>query len=530
MKNILINKLVKGSLGIGIIGIVFLTSCDKGFERMNKNPNAFTEPVPGNLFTTAIIREAGVGTADRNRVNIKHLSGMIQYMATLQTFWYGEKYIYNDQGGNFFETEYPDVLKELQQLFPIVKDDPELVNDYAMIRIWRVFILHRVTDLYGDVPYTEAAQGYINGIYKAKYDKQSDIYADMLKELDEAAQQFDPSKSTFGSADILYHGDVSQWKTFAYSLMLRLAMRLTKVDPQMAETWVKKALAGGVMQSNADMAMISHSPDNGNNWNWDSHELKRESLPDGAKGTGNSKLSKAFVDMLQQYDDPRLSFYGTLWQGNVDPNTWHDNSDPAKQKGLPNGYDQATIKDVIPSWNNDMLKDYSEPNLNTVVSLSSPTVFLSYAEIEFLRAEAALRGWDNNGTAAEHYNKAVTASMESTIYFPGDFVISSAQIQQYLAMHPLTGSQDNQMEQIYTQFWLANFMWFDFFEEFATWRRTGYPILHPVNYPGNATGGTIPRRLRYPQSESALNTENYNAAVAEQGPDLMTTRVWWDKK
>nr|WKN39028.1 SusD/RagB family nutrient-binding outer membrane lipoprotein [Tunicatimonas sp. TK19036] len=513
-----------------LISCMLLSFCDDGFEEMNVDPNAYNDPVIGNLFTFSIIRTAGTGTMDRNRVGIKHVSGMMQYMATLNTFWYGEKYLYHDQGGNFFENAYNNQLKELQQIFPEVQDDPELINQYAMARIWRVFVMHRITDLYGDIPYSEAGQGYTQGIFKPTYDQQSAIYADMLKELEEAAGQLDPAKSSFGAADLIYGGDLEKWKTFAYSMMLRLGMRLTEVDPGMAQSWVEKAIAGGVMQSNEDIAKLEHVEGHGNTQNWDAFELKRESLPEGAQGKGKVKLAKNFVDLLQANNDPRLPFYATLWEGNIlaiQAAVLPETTKPELQKGLPNGYDDATISQAISGWSNDLLVEYSEPNTGTIANLNAPTIFQSYEEVEFLLAEAALRGW-GGGSAQEHYTNAITASMESTTLFPGGIVIEPAVIEAYLASHPLTGTTEEQMETIHTQFYLAHFMWLDFFEAWSNWRRTGYPELTPVNYPGNDTGGVIPRRLRYPQSEAALNTENYQGAIQNQGPDLLLTRIWWD--
>jgi hypothetical protein len=99
----------------------------------------------------------------------------------------------------------------------------------------------------------------------------------------------------------------------------------------------------------------------------------------------------------------------------------------------------------------------------------------------------------------------------------------------YLSEHPYKeGSFDEQMKQIHTQYWASLFM--NNVEVYANWRRTGYPELTPTNYPGNETGGVIPRRLRYPGSEASLNTANYTSAVQAQGPDLFLTRMWWDKK
>jgi hypothetical protein len=161
-------------------------------------------------------------------------------MAALGTNWSGDKNFENGQFGDLFETIYSIHLKELVQMLSITKEDPEMINYYAIGSIWRVFVLHRATDIYGDVPYTEAGLGFVNGTFKPKYDKQSDIYPMMLKELETAIGQLNPAKPTFGSSDIIYSGNLTKWKTFAYSLMLRLGMRLTNVDPAKSKEWVQK--------------------------------------------------------------------------------------------------------------------------------------------------------------------------------------------------------------------------------------------------------------------------------------------------
>src|SRR3982751_1733020 len=191
---------------------VLLTSCDKGFEELNKNPNVYTDPVPGNLFTQSLIRTAGVGTPDRNRTNIKYFAGTNQYMASLGTNWSGDKNFENGQFGDLFETIYSIHLKELVQMLDLTKDKPDMINYYAIGSIWRVFVLHRATDIYGDVPYKEAGLGFINGTFKPKYDKQSEIYPMMLSELQTAIGQLDAAKPTFGTADIIYTGDLLKWK------------------------------------------------------------------------------------------------------------------------------------------------------------------------------------------------------------------------------------------------------------------------------------------------------------------------------
>lgn len=517
-----------------LIGLVSLfTACDKGFEEMNKNPNAYTEPIIDNLFSYAIVRH----TQNNGQIldpTCKQAGSWVQYFASLTTVeWYADKYLWR-QGyyDRFFQNAYRTELREVLQIIEATKDDPEQSNLYAIARIWRVEVLHRITDMYGDIPYFEAGLGYIDGQYSPKFDRQSEIYADMLKELEEAALALDPAKPSYGNADLVYGGDIEKWKRFAYSLMLRLGMRQTKVDIGLAETWVKKAIAGGVMQNLGDVAYLEHTAGSSTNWNTISNVLQGgEGVPISARGQGISKINKTFIDHLIATDDPRLSFYATLWQGNADISVLPTYSAKEMQKGLPGGNDQSTIRAIIPDWTGEKLAEYSEINLHTVANLATPTVFMSLAEVNLLLAEAVLRGWAT-GDVAAYYEDGVNASMQIQSIFPNGMNLTeaSATADQYLAANPFeAGGFEEQMEQIHTQMWVSLFM-VNNIEEYANWRRTGYPRLAPYNYPGNETGGTIPRRSRYATTESSLNPDNYNEAVSNQGPDLFTTRIWWDKE
>ena len=526
------NKLVyrKLSYCILIFCITMLISCDKGFKDMNTNPNAFNEPVIGNVFSRSIICVAGLSDG----VSPHKTSGsIIQWWSTLNVMqWTGGFYMEKEEYTNrFWRAVYADGLKEVEQLLFVTKDDPELSNHYNLLRIFRVYILHRATDLYGDVPYFEAGKAFTEGILKPKYDRQEDIYKDMFKELEEAANNLDPSKSSFGKADYIYEGNVMQWKKWSYSLMLRLGMRVTKVDPVLAETWVKKAILGGVMTSNNDIAYLEHTEGTGSNYNQETYRYDgAEGTARSARGTGYGKIGETFVTLLRETLDPRSPFYITLWQGNVDASVLADYSRHVIQKGLPHGYDANTIQSLYPGWTADTYREFSEPNLWYVGHPAAPTIFQHYSEVEYLLAEAALRGWTNGTTPKEHYEKGVRASMSVQSIYPGDFEIPISEIDDYLTRLPYkeTGSFEEQMEQIHTQFYLSNFP--NAHESFANWRRVEYPRLTPTNYPGNQTGGTIPRRLPYMDTEATLNKENYDQAIRNQGPNLWTTRVWWDKK
>ena len=168
--------------------------------------------------------------------------------------------------------------------------------------------------------------------------------------------------------------------------------------------------------------------------------------------------------------------------------------------------------------------NYAEPNRSIITGMDAPMFFQTYAEVEFMLAEANIR-WGLAGDPAVHYANGVRAAMEMLSIYGDAAIIGDADITSYLDAHPYDAA--NGLEQISTQYWVATFL--NEYETFANWRRVGYPVLVPVNYPGNVTNGTIPRRLTYSSSEESNNAENLAAAVANQGPDELTTRVWWDK-
>jgi hypothetical protein len=174
---------------------------------------------------------------------------------------------------------------------------------------------------------------------------------------------------------------------------------------------------------------------------------------------------------------------------------------------------------------------YSEPNPNTVLLMGAPKLLYTVAESNFLLAEAALRGWYSGASASVLYQNAIEAAMRQWTVIAGSAgTISAAQISAYVNNNPLNtgGSFDQQMGQIYTQFWVSIFP--DALEVYNNYRRTGYPALVPNNYPTNATGGQIFRRCLYPIAEQNLNAANYAAAVSQQGPDDLMTHIWWDKQ
>lgn len=479
--------------------------CDNGFENTNTPSDKTSKLNVVNKLTSTELYISG----DRYecwRANLIYCSTMIQHLASTAGYWAGDKYTYDkDYSSSLIDTNYKNAVKTIIDMQDqLIKENaPEEMK--AIVRILRVFVFQRLTDLYGDLPYKEAGKAFTEKIQRPKYDKQSDIYADMLKELDESAPALTPGQSGFGEGDIIFKGDKTKWKKFAYSLMLRLALRMIKVAPADAQKWASTAINGGVMQSNEDIAYIQHTAG-----------------PEGINANGNGqvftvdnypRMSKTFIDFLKNNDDPRLPI---LSSRKSDGSTKSDNL-----KGLPNGLDAALLKK---STKEDDTDSYAEPN-RMITGEDDSMFFQTYAEVEFMLAESAVHWGLAGGNAQTHYDKGVRAAMKMLQKYDPAAKISDVQIDNYLTAHPFDSS--TALEQINTQYWAATFL--NEYESFANWRRTDIPHLIPVNYPKNVTNGTIPRRLRYPESEISNNPENYHEAIKHQGEDKLTTRVWWDK-
>lgn len=434
------------------------------------------------------------------------------------------------------------------------KDNPEYKLDYAMARVVRVYIYQRLTDLYGDVQYTEGGQPDLYGY--PKYDKQEDVYPMFLKELDEAQQTFaEGGTAKVEKQDLYFQGDAAKWRKFTNSLMLRVAMRLSKVNPDMAKEWAAKAVNNGVILNNDDNAMLQHTDGDPNN---DSAEPfgKIFSMSDA----GRFYISKPFMDMLKNTNDPRIPLIATVCKDDptyqyTSANYTLGNSDPAIQQGLPEGYtltagdwyignDYPKTEDGKDYWgltvgSQDTPKfktEYSTVNRQTYSDPKAPTMIVTAAEDYLLMAEAAYRGWIS-GEAKDYYEKGVRAAMEQFSAYPNakslisEYLTPSA-IDKYLADNPYDASKA--LELINTQYYIATFC--DAYETFANWRRSGYPELKPINpakpYPNSITQGkSIPRRFTYPVSESTINKANYEEAVKRlSNGDTFLSRVWWDKE
>jgi len=520
-------------LYIGIVAAVLLTSCTKKFDEINTDPTQGTEE---NFDPNSLLSFAQYNFASPGYSQLLYPSTSIQILAsTFNYYGNGDKYINTggstDYQGRIFSECYSNSSR-IYEMMRLTKDKD--VNLYNIGRIMYVLILQRCTDAYGDVPYTEANRAK-EGITKPKYDRQQDIYNLMLKQLDTAITALDASQPA-PLNDLFYKGDIAKWKRFGYSLMLRVAMRLTKADPATAQQWAEKAAAGGTLSSVNDNAYVICDA------------AKAQDNTSNALLTGDDfrevRWSKTFIDFLRAAKDPRLGVIGEVPPAGLANNSNESltgNTDSSVQIGLPNGYDllggatdirkradypggTGTGADIAP------LGKYSRPRVNVFMKRNGSDFVLTYAESELLLAEAKIRNWNVPGTAAQHYANGVSGAMQQMAQFDAAAAIAAGDIQNYVAAHPLDESSvETALEKINTQYWAATI--FNFTETWSNWRRSGYPKLTPVVYPGNVTGGTIPRRMIYLSTEQLSNADNYRAGVSHLTPatDLLTSRVWWDK-
>jgi hypothetical protein len=494
--------------------LLTLNACDtEKLAGLNIDPNVANEIDPGFVIAYTQLQISGEEFENWRTVLI-YQSTMIQHLAALATYWSGDKYLFNQEySAALWDRAYTGYIKDLVNVIeitdPTVEGQETLVNFNAMARVLRVYSFSRMTDVYGDLPYFEAGRGFFDRNFFPSYDPQELIYKDMLAELEIAAGMFDDASPNPGNQDLFYAGNLDQWRKFTHSLMLRLGMRMSEVEPATAQEWVVKALNGGVFESNADVTYILHTdgPEGinrngiGEVFNYDGNNFTNDD---------QGLLSQTFVNWMSEHDDPRLSRLSWVRNG-------------GEPRGLPNGFNTNTIQEVDSEFTSIARRDdYSRVNPLFVLR-DAPMVFHTFAETEFLKAEAIERGW-YNGDAAVHYESGVRAAMKMYTIWHSSLEVSDEEIDEYLANNPYNSTEWDRV--LAEQVWAATFL--NEYEAYANWRRTGYPALTPTNYPGNQSNGNIPRRLRYPVAEAANNPEGYAEAINRQGPDQFMTRMWWD--
>ncbi len=528
----------KSIIYAALTATLFSTSCsEKYLDEINTNPNAASA---ANLNPNYLLADGQLTFANTGYGELLYPATAIQGLASTFSY-YGNGDKYTNSGGFIgyqaliFNQGYT-ALSRLQQAITVANTQgaSRYANTIAISNIMRIMIFQRITDTYGDIPFSQAVQA-TQGITTPAYDKQQDIYPAMLTQLETAIGTLNSSGAK-ATGDLLYGGDVTQWKKLGYSLMVRIAMRMTKVNPTLARTYTEKAAAAGTMTSYTDNALVRGDIAFGDTQNATTNALLT------TDDFREVKWSKTLIDYLRNTSDPRLGAIAEIPQAGAKNNADQSlvgNNDPSVQRGLPNGYDltkgtyDITTRSDYPGPTGNTgdlapLGNYSRPRLSVYIQRSAPNFLLTYAGTEFLLAEAASRGWSVGANAATHYANGLRGAMQELSQFSSAATISSTTIDAFVSANPLGTS--NPLKQINEQYWLETTTTFNFIEAWFNWRRSGYPELVAVTYPGNVTNGTIPRRLPYPSTEITNNPAGYQSGVASlSGGDVLTSRVWWDK-
>lgn len=509
MKNIKIAALI-----LLVLSGMILTSCDKGFDELNTSEIAINDLDPVPILNHAIYRSSP--HFDRHTLNFEF--AIVQQMVTpfgvslAGANYNQENFTYTDRT---WANNYESVIRNTVIVISQYQDDPDRSNVYNMARIIRAFSGIVLTDTYGEVPFINAGLGFIERNGTPVYDTQEAIYNYILSELEAATAALSTSARIEGG-DVLYAGDISKWKRFGYSLMLRAAMRLSKVNPSLAQEYVVKAATGGTMESNDDIAIVRHSANFPN--------IVGSQL--NGSEAANYYMTKPLVDYFHANNDPRLDAMAVRYVGAVNGGTQTEavaTRDPADQIGMPMGYDNTSIAPRAESDGVGSFYGYTQFDRNTMGNQTAPFFMLTYAQTQFLLAEAAVRGWVS-GDPATLFSNGIRAHMEQLAIHNSNLIIEPDVIEAYINAHPLQAGSE--LELINTQYWVASL--FNGEEGFANWRRSGYPELTPNPYPQKGIEGDFIRRLSYHTSEYTNNLENINAAISRQGPDKLDTRVWWD--
>lgn len=523
------NKMQLLLLSVVLLG---LSACTGDFADINRNPNEVDdEQMQANNYKIGTniktLQALVVPTQEHMYQFIESLMGgpYAGYIgATLDT-WLTKFETYNPSA-DWRKWPFVNVISETYSPYRAIMNGTDDTAAHALAMVCRIAIMQRVSDCYGPIPYSQIMENKSESL-EVGYDSQEQAYMKMFEELDDAIVAFEDNltlpSDAFSRYDAVYYGNMAQWLKFANSLKLRMAMRLTEVKPELAKEKAAEAIAGGIIETNADNAAM-HSTDNRmtliyNDW-------------------GDHRVGADIINYMNGYNDPRREAMFTT------------------VKLVENGQEvqgYAGIRiGITPTSKSQSISSYCNMQVNN----TTPYMWMTAAEVAFLRAEYELR-WGSQDAAKALYEKAVKLSFEEKEVsgaetYLADNTSQPAAYKDPLNKHSVAAPQstitiawengaesaERNLERIITQKWIAMFPLGT--EAWAEHRRTGYPRLLPVVE--NNSGGTVnsalgARRLPYPVEEYTENTANLQAAISLLNAESVTgagdtqgTRVWWDRK
>lgn len=508
-----------------IILVLFCFGCTNDFEEINTDQQNPTQASPA-LLLSGIIKSSATNVA-----GLGAEEGLVitQHAAKIQST--------NDDIYNWDPNDQPymrgyNTLRDIDNMLEASKDSQALNGYYGIGLILKSWTYALMTDAYGNLPYTEAIQGRSEENFFPTFTPQEIIYKDILRDL-ELANDLLETATTNVDGDILYAGDLTKWQKFANSLRLRLYMRIVDVDNDTAMKGINQLLNNSstypVFESNADNAALQH-------------ELQNPSPGyETREGSFNVyRLSVTMEERLKSFNDWRIAAF---FQPTTNSGQGIFSNDMNDYVGIPNGLGDEASEMYSPTG------DPAQSGANYISKLgvmyacsecssessynAGQTLFMTYAEIAFLKAEARLRNFTTIGNAENYYQEGIHASiayykdrMEVGGWNDIYNALNGMDMTIYLAQNGVafTGNTEADLKKIYLQKWIALFN--TGLEAWSNWRRTAFPEVVPG--PAARNGGRVPVRFLYPNSVKSLNSDNYEAAVENMGGDNLTSRLWWD--
>ena len=473
---------------------LILSACTDKFDDYNIDKKLPGE-VPGNALFTSGLKNLVDHLCTPN-VNINILNLVSQYWTeTTYTDEANYDLVNRTIPDNVFRDYYRDVIKDLDEASKLIPEEEELLPGDDIIKANRLHIIELVTcyaylnlvNIFGNVPYSEALD--LDQVTPA-FDDAWTVYQDLISRVNAAIAGLDNSAGSFGSQDLIYGGDVDAWIAFGNSLKIKLGIIIADHDDAQAKSLIESGVAAGAFASNADNALLSYLGSSPN-----ANQIFEEIVLSGRKDFVGANT---IIDIMNALDDPRLPDYFTM----VDTS-----SDAEVVKMAYKGGDYGEESPY--ALNSHIASNILQPTF--------PGILLTYDEILFYLAEAAERGYSVGMTAEEAYDAAITASFD----FWG-----TGGVTPYLQKPEVayTTAAGNWREKIGTQAFLAFYT--RGMTEWTQWRRLDYPNFH---MPSAAFTDTIPKRYIYPIMEQTLNPDNYKAAAAAMGGDIVDNRIFWDK-
>jgi Susd and RagB outer membrane lipoprotein len=516
-------------IGLLTLLVATLSGCTKNFESYNTDPTGIpNDKVQVSTLLIPLEQEIMYMTDDGYQIG-QNLNADDYCGYAMPDQMFGKAldnadYVFIDGwNSEAFGSIYTNLIGPIKNKVAISGVRTNNPDYWAIFLIVEVEAIDRITDKFGPVPYSKVGTSLVS----VPYDSQQDIYTQMFAQLDTASANLaayiaaNPGSTPLASYDAVFGGDYTKWLKFANSLRLRLAMHLTKIDPATAQAQAETALSatGGLMSLPSDDANVFASQANGNDYNQITNSY------------GDNSMNASIGSYMNGYSDPRLPIY-------FSPDT-----DP----GHTTEFTGIRIGGTIPP--KPFYSGFSKYNFTSTFTISAPETIMTAAEVWFLKAEAALRGWQNAGDPQTDYVAGINTSMAqwgvaaAAGAYIADNTSTPANYVDYLnpannnnALSSITiawdpnATNEQKLERIITQKWLAMFP--EGQEAWTEFRRTGYPALFPVVV--NSSGGTIDtkiqvRRLAYPQSEATVNPVAEAAGIQLLGgPDNGGTRLWWD--